>query len=107
MSAPDFPDLIPSSRTFTHGRFPATVWNGARGAAAAVRQGIGSHEHRLGLTYLGLSMAEGAVFRVHFNQALSTYDTFDLPAVVWAGSPQLPAGFLRKARWPPSRTETR
>lgn len=106
MSVPDFPAIVPSSRTFTHGRFPANVWNGARGAADAVRQGIGSHEHQLGLTYLGLTMEESAAIRTHFNQALSTYDTFDLPTTVWCAEDPMTAGLIDGHQWryasPPS-----
>lgn len=99
MSAPDFPAMVPSSRTFTHGRFPATVWAGARGTADAVRHGIGSHEHMLSLIYLGLTMEEAGALRTHYNQALSTYDTFDLPAMVWSAEDPMTASLIDGHQW--------
>ena len=77
-----FPALIPSSRTFTPGEYPATAFAGYSGAQNRVRHGNVFLSAQLRLTFLGLAQAQMLDIWNHYNSRRGEFRSFDLPAEV-------------------------
>ena len=93
-----FPALVPSSRTFTPGEYPATAFSGYSGAQARVRHSNIFVAAQLRLSYIGLSEAEMLQVWNHYAGRRGTFEPFTLPAQVLSGSnitDYVPAGY----RW--------
>ena len=77
-----FPALVPSSRTFTPGEYPATAFNGFSGAQNRVRHSNVFLSAQLRLTFLGLTQAQMLDIWNHYNSRRGEFRSFDLPAEV-------------------------
>jgi hypothetical protein len=77
-----FPALVPSSRTFTPGEYPATAFNGFSGAQNRVRHSNVFLAAQLRLTFLGLDEAEMLDIWDHYSNRQGEFRSFDLPTEV-------------------------
>ena len=77
-----FPDLVPSSRTFTPGEYPATAFNGFSGAQNRVRHSNVFLAAQLRLTFLGLGEAEMLDIWNHYRNRQGEFRSFALPTDV-------------------------
>ncbi len=77
-----FPTLVPSSRTFTPGEYPATAFSGFSGAQNRVRHSNVLLAAQLRLTFLGLTQAQMLDIWNHYNGRRGQFRSFDLPAEV-------------------------
>jgi hypothetical protein len=77
-----FPALIPSSRTFTPGEYPATAFNGFSGVQNRARHSNVFLSAQLRLTFLGLTQAQMLDIWNHYNSRRGEFRSFDLPAEV-------------------------
>jgi hypothetical protein len=77
-----FPALVPSSRTFTPGEYPATAFSGFSGAQNRVRHSNVFLSAQLRLTFLGLTQAQMLDIWNHYNGRRGEFRSFDLPAEV-------------------------
>ncbi len=77
-----FPALVPSSRTFTPGEYPATGFSGYSGAQNRVRHSNVFLAAQLRLTFLGLDEAEMLDIWNHYSNRRGEFRSFDLPTEV-------------------------
>jgi hypothetical protein len=77
-----FPALIPSSRTFTPGEYPATAFSGFSGAQNRVRHSNVFLSAQLRLTFLGLTQAQMLDIWNHYNGRRGEFRSFALPTEV-------------------------
>jgi hypothetical protein len=77
-----FPALIPSSRTFTPGEYPATAFIGFSGAQNRVRHGNVFLAAQLRLTFLGLTQAQMLDIWNHYSSRRGEFRSFELPAEI-------------------------
>jgi hypothetical protein len=77
-----FPPLVPSSRTFTPGEYPATAFSGFSGAQNRVRHSNVFLAAQLRLTFLGLTQSEMLNIWNHYNNRRGEFRSFELPAEV-------------------------
>ena len=77
-----FPALIPSSRTFTPGEYPATAFAGYSGVQNRVRHSNVILAAQLRLTFLGLNEAQMLDIWNHYNGRRGEFRSFTLPAEV-------------------------
>jgi hypothetical protein len=77
-----FPALVPSSRTFTPGEYPATAFSGFSGAQNRVRHSNVFLAAQLRLTFVGLDEAEMLDIWNHYNGRRGEFRSFDLPTEV-------------------------
>jgi len=81
-----YPALIPSSRVFTPGEYPATAFSGYSGAQGRVRHSNVFLAAQLRLSYIGLSEAQMLQVWNHFTGQQGNYEAFTLPVEVLSGS---------------------
>jgi hypothetical protein len=77
-----FPALVPSSRTFTPGEYPATAFSGFSGAQNRVRHSNVFLAAQLRLTFLGLTQAQMLDIWNHYNGRRGEFRPFALPTDV-------------------------
>jgi len=77
-----FPALVPSSRTFTPGEYPATAFSGYSGAQNRVRHSNVFLAAQLRLSFLGLTQAQMLDIWNHYNGRRGEFRSFPLPAEV-------------------------
>jgi len=77
-----FPALVPSSRTFTPGEYPATAFSGFSGAQNRVRHSNVLLAAQLRLTFLGLTQAQMLDIWNHYSGRRGQFRSFDLPVEV-------------------------
>jgi hypothetical protein len=77
-----FPALVPSSRTFTPGEYPATAFAGYTGAQNRVRHSNVFLAAQLRLSFLGLTQAQMLQIWNHYNGRRGEFRSFALPAEV-------------------------
>jgi hypothetical protein len=77
-----FPALVPSSRTFTPGEYPATAFSGFSGAQNRVRHSNVFLAAQLRLTFLGLTQAQMLDIWNHYNGRRGEFRSFALPTEV-------------------------
>ena len=73
-----FPALIPSSRVFTPGEYPATAFNGYSGAQNRVRHSNVFLASQLRLTYKAASEADMLTIWRHYAGTQGNYESFEL-----------------------------
>lgn len=81
-----YPALIPSSRTFTPGEYPATAFSGYSGAQGRVRHSNVFLAAQLRLSYIGLSESQMLQIWNHYTNRQGSYDAFTLPVEALSGS---------------------
>ena len=74
-----FPALIPSSRTFTPGEYPATALAGFSGKQGRVRHSNVFLDGQLRLTYKAISEADMLLLWNHFTSQQGGFQAFTLP----------------------------
>jgi len=77
-----FPALVPSSRTFTPGEYPATAFSGFSGAQNRVRHSNVFLAAQLRLTFLGLDEAEMLDIWDHYSNRQGEFRSFALPTEI-------------------------
>jgi hypothetical protein len=77
-----FPALVPSSRTFTPGEYPATAFSGFSGVQNRVRHSNVFLDAQLRLNFLGLTQAQMLDIWNHYNGRRGEFRSFALPAEV-------------------------
>ncbi len=77
-----FPALVPSSRTFTPGEYPATAFSGYSGFQNRVRHSNVFLTAQLRLTFLGLTQAQMLDIWNHYNGRRGEFRSFALPAEI-------------------------
>lgn len=77
-----FPALIPSSRVFTPGEYPATAFSSYSGVQNRVRHSNVFIDAQLRLTFLGLTQSEMLDIWNHYNSRRGQFRTFTLPPEV-------------------------
>jgi hypothetical protein len=80
-----FPALIPSSRVFTPGEYPATAFNGYSGAQNRVRHSNVFLASQLRLTYKAASEADMLAIWRHYAGTQGSYESFLLPSEALSG----------------------
>jgi hypothetical protein len=81
-----YPALIPSSRVFTPGEYPATAFSGYSGAQGRVRHSNVFLAAQLRLSYIGLSESQMLQIWNHYAGRQGSYEPFTLPVEVLSGS---------------------
>jgi hypothetical protein len=80
-----FPALIPSSRVFTPGEYPATAFNGYSGAQNRVRHSNVFLASQLRLTFKAASEADMLTIWRHYAGTQGSYESFLLPDEAFSG----------------------
>lgn len=81
----DFPELQPSTRLYSPGRFPVETYRTYAGRETRVRRGSLAHGHRLDLTFQALTPDDAKSIRDHYVTQQGNFASFSLPSVVWTG----------------------
>lgn len=85
----DFPDLIPTSRSFDPGDWPVKTFRSQNGAETRVLYGDKRTGMSLKLTYENITDAQAEQFFDHYRSVLGTYETFAVGLKTregWAGT---------------------
>ena len=77
-----FPALVPSSRTFTPGEYPATALAGYTGKSATVRHSNVFIQAQLQLTFRALSQADMLLIWAHYAARRGGFEAFALPTEI-------------------------
>lgn len=80
-----FPSLIPSTRTFTPGIYPHTVFAGMSGKSNRVRNSNAMLQSQLRLSFQAITEAEMLSILAHYNGQQGSFLSFPLPSAVWSG----------------------
>ena len=81
-----FPALVPSSRVFTPGEYPATAFSGYSGAQGRVRHSNVFIAAQLRLSYIGLSESQMLQIWNHYASRQGSHEAFTLPVEAFSGS---------------------
>lgn len=81
-----FPTLTPSGRTFTPGEYPHTPFTTISGWQNRVRHSNVMLASQVRLTFTAVTEANMLSILSHYQGQLGTFDSFDLPSTVWAGT---------------------
>ena len=85
MSVAAFPSLRPASRTWTPGTQRSTTYTAVSGFESRVLHGNKAVSSQLSLSFSNLLEGEVDLITAHYLLAKGTYETFSLPAAVFAG----------------------
>lgn len=88
----DFPSLVPSSRVFTPGMYPAAEIPSLNGTQSSTRLSSTMVESRLRLRFVGLTEAEMLSVLTHYMGQRGGFDAFALPVEAFSGTDS-PANF--------------
>lgn len=80
-----FPELVPSSREFSPGFYPNTLYRAIGGDENAVRHGNVMINGALTVSYIAITEAEMLSFLRHYQLQRGSYGTFGLPDAVFSG----------------------
>jgi len=80
-----FPAINPTTRTWTPGNFGQSSFNAASGAEVRLLYGAVATGHELSLTFSNVSETNALAFNTHYIAVKGSFDTFALPAAVFAG----------------------
>jgi hypothetical protein len=80
-----FPTLTPSTRTFTPGLYPHTVFAGMSGKSNRVRNSNAMLQSQLRLSFMAITEAEMLSILAHYNGQQGSFLSFPLPSAVWSG----------------------
>ena len=81
-----FPTLTPSGRTFTPGEYPHTPFTALSGWQNRVRHSNVMLASQIRLRFTAVTEANMLSILSHYQGQLGTFDSFDLPSTVWAGT---------------------
>lgn len=85
MAVAAFPPINPSVRTWTPGARPASAFTSLGGYEVRVQHGSVAVGALLSLSFQNLTEAVGKQITDHFAVANGSFETFDLPAEIFAG----------------------
>ena len=74
----DFPNLVPSSRSFKSGDYPVSRYKAINGMEVRVLRGSNQTSMELALRYNAIKDTEVELFLNHFSQQKGTYEKFIL-----------------------------
>lgn len=74
MAARLFPALAPTSRTFTPGTFPQTIFEAQNGATTVIRYGSRPVNTKLSLTFANITDGEAELIIAHYINVNSDWD---------------------------------
>ena len=80
-----FPRLVPSSRTFTCGEIPTTMYKSMSGAETRILLSNKAIEHRLTLTFQNVLENGVQALMDHWSDQTGRFVEFTLPWQVWEG----------------------
>jgi hypothetical protein len=81
-----FPTLTPSSRTWTPGEYPHSVYSAWSGVENRVRQSNAMLSSTLRLAFVGITEAQMLSILSHYQGELGTYTSFSLPSAIFGGT---------------------
>ena len=81
-----FPELIPASISFSHGRPNISEYQAFGTGPIRFRHSRYINDQILELRYVGLSEADTKKIRDHYNDVGGTFGTFSTPLAVWGGA---------------------
>ena len=76
----DFPDLVPTARTFSPGNYPVKTFSAQNGVEHRMLYGSVRTQMTLSLTYANIKDEEASKFMEHFDEMAGTFLGFALPA---------------------------
>lgn len=85
MAVAAFPAIEPSVRSWTPGARPASVYNTVGGYEVRIQQGSIVVGSSLSLSFANLTEAVGKQITDHYALAQGSFETFSLPAQIFAG----------------------
>jgi hypothetical protein len=98
MAVAAFPSLKPSARTWTPGNYPVSTFNTLSGYESRVLLGSSAIGTSLSMTFSNLKESDLVQVTDHHLLAKGSYDSFSLPAAVFAGMSNYgkvtPSGFV-------------
>lgn len=80
-----FPSLSPSTRVWSPGVRPQTVYKGIDGREIRFAHGIRIVDQRLSLSFENITEAQGKSITDHYATVGTTFESFDLPSDVFSG----------------------
>jgi hypothetical protein len=80
-----FPELVPSSRTFSPGDFPIKKFNTQSGAEIRILYGSRMVNQVFELSYANISDSQAESFLTDYGDQKGTFQTFNLPNAVFEG----------------------
>lgn len=80
-----YPAINPTSRVWTPGQFGQSSFDSASGAEVRIRYGSVATRHSLALGYSNISEANAIAFNDDYASRQGEFETFNLPAEVFAG----------------------
>lgn len=75
----DFPDLVPTARSFTPGNYAVKKFNAMNGVEHRMLYGNVRTQMTLSLTYSNIKDEEASKFMEHFDKMAGTFLGFSLP----------------------------
>lgn len=100
-----FPALIPTTRTWSPGTYPATAWAAMGGNESRVRHSTLMAGSELRLSFVAITEANMLALLAHYVEVSGSWASFSLPAAVWSGTADpteyLPAGYGWRYSGPP------
>ena len=76
----DFPDLVPTGRTFSPGNYPVKTFSAQNGVEHRMLYGSVRTQMTLSLTYSNIPDEDASKFMEHFDEMAGTFLGFGLPA---------------------------
>ena len=81
-----FPTLTPSSRTFTPGEYPHSVFVGISGMQGRVRNSNVMLSSQVRLTFAAITEAQMLSILTHYQGQQGTFQSFPVPSSIWTGT---------------------
>lgn len=82
----DFPELIPTSISFSHGRPNISEYRAFGTGPITFRHSYYVNDQTMELQYVGLSEASVQEIRDHYNVVGGIFGTFNAPVSIWGGA---------------------
>jgi hypothetical protein len=95
----DFPALEPYGRSFDFGDFAMSEANAFGGGSMRFTHADEPLSHGLTLEYLEISDADMTAIRDHYREQQGGYLSFELPAIIWQGHPDVETIVPDVGRW--------
>jgi hypothetical protein len=94
-----FPTLTPSSRTYTPGEYPHTVYTGLSGDESRVRHSSAMAGSAVRLAFYGLTESDMLSILSHYQGQYGSFRSFDVPSALWSGMTDATAFTLTGYSW--------
>lgn len=100
---PNFPALSPGSRVFSPGEYQQAAFASLDGRRTNVAHSTAMFNSRLELIFTALSETELGLIFQHYNGQLGSFQSFQVPAAILAGFPEITTGTGAGASFPDHR----